>query len=309
MRGKGEVSWRGENKRTPWFTAAVVAVMAVMGFGVSGALIAGTAVRLADVGAFSAADHPTTPHVPLQIEKLQMSMDLAKASMKASVHKTTSSNWAGYVAESSTTFEVTQAYALFFVPTITCGAIEPTLSDQWVGIDGYGSSTVEQTGVVEYCTSDGGATTYLSWYEYYPEDPVYENTVYAGDEIQAYVSFSGATDVFSIFLQDLTQGVGLATWGNPESGEALSAECISENIVGEGTYYLADYGTEWFYSCQATVNGYVGGIGGLPSGAHVTVFEITNVGPDSGLVDQKVSKLYNYEYKDDEFSVTYKNPD
>ena len=45
------------------------------------------------------------------------------------------------------------------------------------------------------------------------------------------------------------------------------------------------------------------------SGAGAGIAVITQIGPITDLTDQKVSKLYTYEYKDDEFSVTYKNPD
>jgi hypothetical protein len=306
MVGEIRGGWKGENKRSYAPLAVAVAVVAVMGFGVSGAFVAAAAEKLADTGLFAAADHSTV-QVPALIKELQKSVDLAKKSSKPK--QSTSGNWAGYAATSKSDYQVTDAYTVFFVPTISCGSTEPTLSDQWVGIDGFSTDTVEQEGVTEYCTSNGGSPTYVAWFEFFPEDPVYVFDVNAGDEIEAYTEFSEATDVFTVVLNDLTLEEGFYTFGNPENGAASSAECISENIVGEGTYYLADYGTQIFYSCQTTINGYFGGIGGLNKDAHATVYEITNVGPISGHTDQKPSKLANDIYKDDYFSVTWEGYD
>jgi hypothetical protein len=308
MVGETRGGWRGENKRSYAPLAVVVAVVAVLGFGVSGAFVAAAAEKLAGSGLFAAPNHSTVS-VPAVIKELQKTMDLAKGKKGSKVKQTTSGNWAGYAAATSSDYKVTEAYTVFFVPSISCGSVEPTLSDQWVGIDGFSSSTVEQEGVSEYCTSDGGTPTYQAWFEFFPEDPVYVINVHAGDEIEAYSQFSYATDVFTLVLNDLSANTGFYTFGNPEGGTATSAECISENLAGEGTYDLADYGTETFYSCQATINGYFGGIGGLNKDAHATVWEITQIGPISGLTDQKPSKLVTDVYTDDEFSVTWEGYD
>jgi hypothetical protein len=304
MVGETRGGWRGENKRSYAPLAVAVAVIAVLGFGVSGAFVAAAAEKLVDSGLFNAADHSGV-QVPTLIRELQKSMDLAKGKGGSKVKKTTSGNWAGYAATSKGDYEVTEAYTVFFVPSISCGSVEPTLSDQWTGIDGFSSSTVEQEGVTEYCTTNGGSPTYVAWFEFYPENVDYVMDVSAGDEIEAYTEFSYATDVFTVVLSDLTSSTGFYTFGNPESGVADSAECISENVVGEGTYYLADYGTQYFDACEATISGYFGGIGGLNKDAHATVYEITQIGPISGLTDQTPSKLYTDIYADDEFAVTW----
>src|ERR1700721_1083408 len=65
---------------------------------------------------------------------------------------TTSTNWSGYAAASG-----------------TCSG-SAKYSSFWVGLDGYNSSTVEQTGSEVDCS--GSTPEYYSWYEMYPAYPV-----------------------------------------------------------------------------------------------------------------------------------------
>ena len=54
-------------------------------------------------------------------------------------------------------------------------------TSEWVGIDGFQRSTVEQLGTE--ANVSGGQTTYYAWYEMYPSDPVTISsiTVHPGD--------------------------------------------------------------------------------------------------------------------------------
>lgn len=72
---------------------------------------------------------------------------------------TFSGNWAGYAVTSG---RFTSASARFVVPRVTCTGPTSGLS-QWVGIDGYGSNTVEQDGISATCAN--GAPSYFAWYE------------------------------------------------------------------------------------------------------------------------------------------------
>jgi len=114
-------------------------------------------------------------------------------------------NWGGYAVEASS---VTSASGSWIVPAITpiSGASPTTTyySAFWVGIDGFTSSTVEQTGILSETTA--GVTTHFAWYEFYPAG-MYEivtatststgqstpATVTPGDTMTATVTYVGST--------------------------------------------------------------------------------------------------------------------
>src|SRR5438270_3710030 len=99
---------------------------------------------------------------------------------------TTSTNWAGYAVNSSAG-SVSAVSGSWTVPTVT--GTSNAWSSAWVGIDGYNSSTVEQTGT-EQDTSASGAH-YSAWYEMYPNAPVTLNmAIHPGDVMSASVTYS-----------------------------------------------------------------------------------------------------------------------
>ncbi len=77
-----------------------------------------------------------------------------------------STNWSGYAAAGGTYKSVS---ATWTEPTGTCSG-SAKYSSFWVGLDGYNSTTVEQTGSEVDCS--GSTPRYYSWYEMYPAYPV-----------------------------------------------------------------------------------------------------------------------------------------
>src|ERR1700722_9808224 len=71
--------------------------------------------------------------------------------------------WSGYVACGSTYTSVTATWVQPQVSCTTAGNVS-----FWVGLDGYGSSTVEQTGTSVSCAT--GTPQYYGWWEFYPAD-------------------------------------------------------------------------------------------------------------------------------------------
>jgi hypothetical protein len=63
---------------------------------------------------------------------------------------TDSYNWAGYADVSSTHGHFTKVSGDWTVPSVTCTA-EDRITSDWVGLDGFSSSTVEQDGTVSQC--------------------------------------------------------------------------------------------------------------------------------------------------------------
>jgi hypothetical protein len=159
-----------------------------------------------------------------------------------------STNWSGYAVTGSNG-EFTSVSASWTQPTATCSSTSghhhrssDAYAAFWVGLDGYSSDSVEQTGTDSDC--DGSTPDYYGWYEMYPADPVYyTNTVEPGDTISASVTFSG-TETYTLVLKDVTQGWTETVTKNESGLDRSSAEVITEApSSSSGVLPLADFGT------------------------------------------------------------------
>ena len=112
-------------------------------------------------------------------------------------HQAESTNWSGYAA---TTGTYTSVSASWTEPSGICSR-GSQYSSFWVGIDGYTSSSVEQTGTDSDCI--GGSPTYYAWFEFYPHPSrtISSMTIHPGDYITAQVSF--ASSKFTVKITDL----------------------------------------------------------------------------------------------------------
>ncbi|MFI9380244.1 G1 family glutamic endopeptidase [Kutzneria sp. NPDC052558] len=130
-------------------------------------------------------------------------------------------NWGGYASFGSWT----TATASWVEPSVTCRSTNDLFAP-WVGIDGDGSSTVEQTGVATDCSS--GHAVYQAWYEMYPAAPVYySNAVSAGDHFTATVTRSGSS--YTLTISDTTKGWTKTTTKSLSTAKHYSAEAIIES--------------------------------------------------------------------------------
>jgi Peptidase A4 family len=157
-----------------------------------------------------------------------------------------SENWAGYAATGAAdTF--TSVSAAWAQPTVTCSD-QDTFSAFWVGLDGAGSDTVEQTGTEADCS--GGAATYQGWYEIFPNAPVfYDNPVDPGDAMSASVVSDGGGE-FTLTLTDSTQDWTQTTQQSEPDAELASAEVIAEAPSSQSVLPLADFGTVNFSNVE-----------------------------------------------------------
>jgi hypothetical protein len=138
-------------------------------------------------------------------------------------HNFSGGNWGGYVSFGS----FTTATASWVEPSVTCTSTDDLFAP-WVGIDGDGSSTVEQTGVATDCSS--GSAVYQAWYEMYPAAPVYySNSVSAGDTITATVTRTG-TSTYQLVISDTTKG-----WSKSVSKSLSSRHSSAEAIIESPT--------------------------------------------------------------------------
>jgi hypothetical protein len=153
-----------------------------------------------------------------------------------------STNWSGY-AVSGTNF--TDARGSWVVPAVDCSVSPSTYSAFWVGIDGYNSTTVEQTGTSSDCS--GSSPRYYAWYEFYPfpSRTVYGLKVKPGDRMSAEISYSGS--MFTLTITNETTGQAVVRTKRVRSAKRNSAEWIAEapccQSDGSSILPLADFGT------------------------------------------------------------------
>jgi Peptidase A4 family len=163
-----------------------------------------------------------------------------------------STNWSGYAAYGTTFSNVKGDW---IVPTVDCSAVrarQATIATAFVGIDGYFSNTVEQSGTDADCI--GKTPFYVAWYEFYPARAVFldQNTypVDAGDHMHAEVSVSGSTA--TITLQNLASAHPW-TLSPPPSLTSSSFDFSSaEWILEAPTNKLSDFGSISFSNAAAT---------------------------------------------------------
>jgi hypothetical protein len=215
-----------------------------------------------------------------------------------------STNWSGYAVTGSTG-SVTSVSGSWIVPTATGSGRTTAYSSFWVGIDGYSSSTVEQTGT----DSDvqRGRAVYYAWYEFYP-NPMYQisMTVKPGDAMTASVTYSGG--LFTASITDKTTGATFSTSATVSGAARSSAEWIAEAPSSyRGVLPLANFGTVQFGydytaisgTCYATIGGTSGAIGSFGS----SVQQITMV-TSGGTVKALPSALTS---DGTSFTVTWKH--
>ncbi len=174
----------------------------------------------------------------------------ANAPLRAPNHKisqSTSSNWSGYSAING---HYTSVSANWTQPTASCTS-QTTYSSFWVGLDGDGSSTVEQTGTSADCS--GGRPSYYAWYEMYPKYPVNLSIpVRPGDSMTGSVTTSNGR--FTLTITNRTTGSTYQTTQTLKRARLASAEVIAEAPSGSGGVLpLTNFGTANFSA--ATVNG------------------------------------------------------
>jgi hypothetical protein len=176
-----------------------------------------------------------------------------------------STNWSGYAAETNLTTPasnvVTFVSGQWVVPTVTGSASKNTYSSVWVGIDGYSSSTVEQTGTEQDVIN--GVATYHAWYEIYPKEAevvITSMTVKPGDTMSASVTYIGNSQ-FTMKITDVTRNETFSVTQTEAAAKRSSAEWIVEAPSSfNGVLPLANFGKATITQAQATINKVTGAI-------------------------------------------------
>ena len=182
--------------------------------------------------------HPQALHASSQPGLLEMRR----------TRKTISQNWSGYVATGGNFTSVSGSWT---VPPVDCSSTPNGVAAMWVGIDGAGSKTVEQTGTFSGC--DGGSPQYAAWYEAFPASSVLlSQPVGPGDTMTATVTNTGPS-AFALVLTNNSRG-WTSTNNIQVRGRLASAEAIAEAPSVHGQIVpLANFGTVGF--SNVTANG------------------------------------------------------
>ena len=152
----------------------------------------------------------------------------------------TSDIWAGYADAKSSTGGFAEVESSWNVPEIVGDACtKPTFpgveqSAFWIGLDGYGGPTVEQTGTISGC--DQGSPFYYAWLEMYPSPMQPLFAVSPGDHMTAWIGGGGNSNgVYSMVIDDTTSGSKWSGQQDCPSGytcPGATAEVIAESPGG-----------------------------------------------------------------------------
>jgi len=225
---------------------------------------AAAAVAMAPAASASASTATSAPSLHLHGFHLVTNARLPRTVLPHLAKNATvdSQNWSGYAAVAKKNVALRYVQSTFTVPTVNCSAVQigsggQTYAAEWVGLDGFNSQTVEQTGVDSFCNSTTGSATNQAWYEMFPLDPVVFSGVKAGDKIFVAVYFNSSTNKYELTLEDETTGSTMQAKEPCPSGSACdrnSAEVIEEDPGGSaaGGINLADFGTVNFSVSKVT---------------------------------------------------------
>jgi Peptidase A4 family len=212
------------------------------------------------------------------------------------IRRGTSTNWSGYALTGPGPYS--SVSASWTQPAVNCAVTRSGDSAFWVGLDGYTTETVEQTGTEANCVA--GKAAYGAWYEMYPRGSVgLSEPVSPGDSFTASVTylgkaFFGLTSKFQLTLSDTTQG-----WSRSETKYLRTAKLGSAEAIAEApssafeVLPLSDFGAAAFSGL--TVDG------SLVSASTPSVESIT-MESETGALEAEPSALSDGSFTDTWFS-------
>lgn len=205
--------------------------------------VASASPGLVHPAARPAAAHTVFPGSPM-IRPSGISMPALAGNVNTTV---ASSNWSGY-AVTGRPGAFRSVSASWVQPQAHCaGVAGHRFAAFWVGLDGFNSRSVEQTGADSDCRHT--TPTYYGWYEMFPAAPVFfRNPVRAGDHMSASVTFRGAGLGYALVLRDSTRRWTQTIIKHQGGLARSSAEVITErpaSVTASGVVFLplADFGT------------------------------------------------------------------
>jgi hypothetical protein len=180
-------------------------------------------------------------------------------------------NWSGYADVSGATGAFTEVSGQWQTR-------EDEMVSNWVGLDGFSDTTVEQAGTLSWCFE--GTPTYFTWYEMAPANTVeVGKALRPGDQIAARVLRRGKR--YTLSLADATHpanGFSVKQKCAVSVCNATSAEWICERPTypTTGIAPLASYSTWTLQDATETAGGVTGTISSFSPGYKITMNDSTN---------------------------------
>ena len=157
--------------------------------------------------------------------------------------------WAGYVVVVPSNKLISSVSGGWTVPRVQCPKAGPAISyaAEWIGIDGYNTTTVEQTGTETACQR--GIPTYSAWVEMFAQSAAHSGSEYSlrsetylvapGDEMYAEVvaPTTGVSSKWRLTITNLSRNwVYTATESAPRQTRQHTVEWIVERpTIGKST--------------------------------------------------------------------------
>lgn len=179
----------------------------------------------------------------------------------------TSTNWAGYATTGGAYTSVSANWTEPSVECTTRGVVA-----FWVGLDGWGSDSVEQDGTGVDCTS--GSPVQFAWWETYPGNSIvqYDKPVAAGDRLSSVVTSEPGGE-YAMVLTDSTQNWTETTRANVPQARDASAEIVTEAVTtGPVVSALPDFGVADFSDARIGT--------AVPQAANAQPIEMTDAAGD-----------------------------
>ena len=181
----------------------------------------------------------------------------------ATIHKVSSSNWAGYAATGAKD-TVTVVSGTWTEPKITCtSGYSTTDVATWVGIDGYSNGNLVQTGASADCSGYDGLLLRLvgSSARFRDHHRLFHRSRRAYD-----LGFGNLRNLDREVTMKITDGSQSFSHVRTLTADPrTSAECIVERDYIGVLNQLSKFKTDTFSSCTATISGTSGGIGTFSS--------------------------------------------
>ena len=159
----------------------------------------------------------------------------------------TSANWSGYVLTAGSG-GYQSVGATWTVPSVDCASTPGGVEENWVGVNGWSSNGLVQTGTASYCGANGQKGAWTWWTNgAMGYSNQYLFAVVPGDVISARV-FQDASGHWNYYVDDITSG-SLYTAPTSFTGPGATAEWIVEdpgNPVANALYPPANFGSTTF---------------------------------------------------------------
>jgi hypothetical protein len=173
------------------------------------------------------------------------------------------SHWSGYIISldlKNKTEGVSSITGTWGVPEIQY-SVSNTYSSVWVGISGYGESSLIQAGTEQHC--EKGKISYFAWYELLPATIITVNTleISPGDIITTSITLvNDKQNTWQIIIIDETTGRSFEKTVTYDATRKSAEWIVERPTVNGQVSTLADFNKATLINCQTTIKGTTGTI-------------------------------------------------